>query len=144
MKISQENVLVDLNFANKNEVLNFIGAEFSKRNWTKPEYTQSLINRDQADSVAIGSYLALVHGQQQDCDLILQEGVLVIRLANSLQWDQQVVKWVIGLALKGDNQLEFLQNIAIAFSDEADALKVYQENTSVKQICDYFNNLDFE
>jgi len=141
MKINKENIIIDCSFNNKTEAIKFIGLELLNRGLIHKEYIDSMIERDKKHSVAIGNFIAIPHGEYESKKYILKNGILIIKLKEVLLWDEQEVKVIIALALAGDDQLEMLQSIGVAFSDEQEVNKVYSFKT-IDEIYNYFLNID--
>jgi mannitol/fructose-specific phosphotransferase system IIA component len=70
-------------------------------------------------STYMGNMLAIPHGTNEAKDGILYSALAVIRYDEPLDWDGNPVRFVVGIAGKGDDHLGILSGIAIAFSDEA-------------------------
>ncbi|MDW2852618.1 PTS sugar transporter subunit IIA [Mesomycoplasma ovipneumoniae] len=65
--------------------------------------------RDLESSVALGNYLALAHGNYEGNDLIFKNCIEIIHLKNTLYWDNQPVRFIIGLAVKNNDQIDYIQ-----------------------------------
>ncbi len=83
------------------------------------EYVTSMFARESSVSTYMGNFLAIPHGTNEAKDEILRSAVSVIRYDHELDWGGNPVRFVIGIAGKGDSHLEVLGAIAIVFSDPA-------------------------
>ncbi|WP_434338089.1 PTS sugar transporter subunit IIA [Mycoplasma capricolum] len=129
------------NFKNKNEAIEFVGLKMVELNYIENKYIDFVKQRDQLSSVAIGNYLAIPHGTVQGQEFIKNQGIIIVKLNKTMNWDNEKVNWIIGLSLIGDKQIEMLQTIAILFEDIKKVEKITNELTSVDQIYEFFKNL---
>ncbi len=87
-------------------------------------YADAMFDREAAVSTYMGNLLAIPHGTNEAKDGILSSALAIIRYDEPLDWDGNPVRFVIGIAGKGDDHLGILSGIAIAFSDEATVEKL--------------------
>lgn len=85
-----------------------------------PAYYDAMLQREQTVSTYMGNELAIPHGTNETKDAILASALAVIRYDGGVDWDGNDVRFVIGIAGRGDEHLEILSQIAILFSDEDD------------------------
>ncbi|CAT05334.1 PTS system mannitol-specific transporter subunit IIA [Mesomycoplasma conjunctivae] len=117
MILKKENIFINQSFENKDSVFDFLSIIFVTNRATTIEYKESMIKRDLDSSVAIGNYLALVHGDFQGQKYILENSIIFIHLKDDLIWDNQPIRFVIGLALNNKDQMEYIEKIGLAFFD---------------------------
>jgi len=82
-------------------------------------YADAMFDREEAVSTYMGNYLAIPHGTNEAKDGILSSALAVVRYDSPIDWGGNEVRFVIGIAGKGDDHLGILSGVAIAFSDEA-------------------------
>lgn len=87
-------------------------------------YADAMFDREGAVSTYMGNLLAIPHGTNEAKDGILNSALAVIRYDEPIDWDGNPVRFVVGIAGKGDDHLGILSGIAIAFSDEATVEKL--------------------
>ncbi|WP_434336855.1 PTS sugar transporter subunit IIA [Mesomycoplasma conjunctivae] len=117
MILKKENIFINQSFENKDSVFDFLSIIFVTNRATTVEYKESMIKRDLDSSVAIGNYLALVHGDFQGQKYILENSIIFIHLKDDLIWDNQPIRFVIGLALNNKDQMGYIEKIGLAFFD---------------------------
>lgn len=90
-----------------------------------PAYFDAMLQREQTVSTYMGNELAIPHGTNDMKDAILASALAVIRYDGGVDWDGEPVRFVIGIAGRGDEHLEILSQIALLFSegDEVERLK---------------------
>ncbi|AGQ51170.1 PTS system mannitol-specific component IIA [Mesomycoplasma hyopneumoniae 7422] len=102
---------------------------------------QSMEKRDLESSVALGNFLALPHGNFEGNNLIFRNCIEIIHLKNTLNWDGQPVKFVIGLAVKNSEQIDYIQKIGLAFIDVEKVEEILNDSDLSKQkILDWIIN----
>ena len=82
------------------------------------DYFDAMQQRELTVSTYMGNELAIPHGTNETKASILESALSVVRYDGGVDWDGEPVKFVVGIAGKGDEHLEILSQIAILFSDE--------------------------
>jgi mannitol/fructose-specific phosphotransferase system IIA component len=84
-----------------------------------PKYVDGMLAREQSMSTSLGNGVAIPHGVHASRDDVLQTGISVLRLANSVDWDDgDKVTLVIGIAAIEDQHVEVLAKLADVIEDE--------------------------
>jgi PTS system mannitol-specific IIA component len=81
-------------------------------------YFDAMLQRERTVSTYMGNELAIPHGTNETKDAILSSALAVIRYDGGVDWGGEPVRFVIGIAGRGDEHLEILSQIALLFSDE--------------------------
>lgn len=82
-----------------------------------PAYVDAMFDREQTVSTYMGNLLAIPHGTNEAKDAILRSALAVIRYDSVIDWGGNEVRFVVGIAGKGDEHLPILSAIALVFSD---------------------------
>ena len=98
-------------------------------------YADAMFDREASVSTYMGNFLAIPHGTNEAKDGIVSSALAVIRYDEPIDWNGNPVRFVVGIAGKGDDHLGILSGIAIAFSDEATVAKL-QAASSPQEIAD--------
>lgn len=98
-------------------------------------YADAMFERETTVSTYMGNYLAIPHGTNEAKDGIIRSALAIVRYDEPIDWDGNPVRFVIGIAGKGDDHLGILSGIAIAFSDEATVEKLLAAG-SAQEIAD--------
>jgi len=93
------------------------------------EYYDAMQQRERTVSTYMGSELAIPHGTNETKDTILDSALSVVRYDGGVDWGGEPVRFVVGIAGKGDEHLEILSKIAILFSDEDDVARLKAAQT---------------
>ncbi len=94
-----------------------VGAMLVSAGAVTPEYVDAMFARESSVSTYMGNLLAIPHGTNESKDEILRSAVAVVRYDSELDWGGFPVRFVIGIAGKGDSHMEVLGAIAMVFSD---------------------------
>ncbi|MTA05972.1 MAG: PTS mannitol transporter subunit IIA, partial [Actinobacteria bacterium] len=97
------------------------------------EYVSTMFARESSVSTYMGNLLAIPHGTNESKDDIIRSAISVIRYDDAIDWGGNPVRFVIGIAGKGDSHLEVLGAIATVFSDMS-AVTELLEATTVEHI----------
>lgn len=96
-----------------------VGAMLVSTGAVTPEYVDAMFTRESSVSTYMGNLLAIPHGTNEAKDEILRSQVAVIRYDTDIDWGGFPVRFVIGIAGKGDSHMEVLGAIAMVFTDMA-------------------------
>lgn len=147
MKISdilkEEFIKCNVEVNNKTEAINLVFKIMQENHAVKPEYLQSMIKRDEKVSVAIGNLLAIAHGEENSNNLINHNFICLIHLKNEIEWDNNLVKVVLGLAVSRESTMEIIGNIGVAFSDLDEVNKIFKSpDVSASKILEWLNSFN--
>ncbi|QZX49093.1 PTS sugar transporter subunit IIA [Mycoplasma sp. E35C] len=131
--LNDKNIFINVDAKSKNEVFQEVFNSLKNQGCVDDKYLDSMIQRDQHASVAIGNYIAIAHGTVETKDLIKNNGMCFLVLKNPIQWDGNEVKVVLGLAFIGDEAMDVIGNIGVAFSDEDEVKDFYYQNDLTTQ-----------
>ena len=100
-----------------------------------PAYLPAMIEREKSVSTYMGNLLAIPHGTNESKDAILQSALSFVRYAEPIDWDGNPVRFVVGVAGRGNEHLDILGKIAIVFSDD-DEVGALAEAGSAQEVLD--------
>ena len=129
------NVRLAARAASRDEAIREAGSILVEAGAVDPAYVDSMLEREGSVSTYMGNLLAIPHGTNEAKDGILFSALAIIRYDEPIDWDGNPVRFVVGIAGKGDDHLGILSGIAIAFSDEATVEKL-QAASSPQEIAD--------
>jgi len=98
-------------------------------------YLPAMIEREKSVSTYMGNLLAIPHGTNESKDAILESALSFVRYATPIDWDGNPVRFVVGVAGKGNEHLDILGRIAIVFSDE-DEVQALADASTAEEILD--------
>jgi len=93
------------------------------------DYYDAMLQRERTVSTYMGNELAIPHGTNETKDAILSSALAVIRYDGGIDWGGEPVRFVIGIAGRGDEHLEILSQIALLFSDEDEVARLRTAST---------------
>jgi PTS system mannitol-specific IIA component len=108
----------------RDDAIREVGALLVNAGAVTQAYADAMFDREASVSTYMGNLLAIPHGTNEAKDGIVTSALAVIRYDEPLDWDGNPVRFVVGIAGKGDDHLGILSGIAIAFSDEATVEKL--------------------
>lgn len=107
-----------------------VGAMLVSTGAVTPEYVDAMFARESSVSTYMGNLLAIPHGTNDAKGEILRSQVAVIRYDEELDWGGNPVRFVIGIAGKGDSHMEVLGAIAMVFSEMSAVEKLLEADSS--------------
>ena len=99
------------------------------------DYVSAMFARESSVSTYMGNLLAIPHGTNESKDEVHRSAVAVVRYDHDIDWGGHPVRFVIGIAGKGDSHLEVLGAIALVFSDLS-AVDDLQKASTPHQVLD--------
>jgi mannitol/fructose-specific phosphotransferase system IIA component len=103
----------------REEAIAEVGALLVSAGAVTQDYVTAMFTRESSVSTYMGNLLAIPHGTNDAKDDVIRSAVAVIRYDAELDWGGHPVRFVIGIAGKGDSHLQVLGAIALVFSDLA-------------------------
>ncbi len=119
MKLTNETVLLNQSVATKEEAIRLAGELLVKAGFVSPEYVDAMLEREKIVSTYMGNFLAIPHGTDEAKKHILNSGISLVQVPAGVEFGNgdKPAKVIIGIAGKGDDHLEVLSTVAIAFSE---------------------------
>ncbi len=117
----------------REEAIAEVGALLVSSGAVTDEYVSAMFARESSVSTYMGNLLAIPHGTNESKDEVIRSAISVVRYDDEIDWGGNVVRFVIGIAGKGDSHLEVLGAIATVFSDLS-AVTELLEATSVEHV----------
>lgn len=81
------------------------------------EYKSAMFDRESSVSTYMGNFLAIPHGTLEAKDAVLHSALAIIRYDQPILWNDEEVRFVIGIAGKNNTHMDSLAIIAEVFSD---------------------------
>lgn len=120
--ITMDRININMSSEPHEEVIRRCGNMLVKAGCAKPRYIEGMLARDRSFSTAIGNYIAIPHGEKEYKEDILQTGLAVLTYPQGIEWNKETVYLVIGIAARGEEHLEILENIVDKLEDRDDVL----------------------
>ncbi len=96
-----------------------VGAMLVDAGAVTPAYVEAMNAREATVSTYMGNLLAIPHGTNEAKDEIVRSAIAIVRYDDRLDWGGEPVRFVVGIAGRGDEHLGILSGLALVFSDES-------------------------
>ena len=116
--LQKKNILINCKTKEKEAVIHDMGQVLCDSGYVEPGYIDGMLERENSFSTNIGNHIAIPHGVEAAKSKIKNSGIAVMVFPEGIQWNDDIVKIVIGIAAKGDEHLDILANIADKLSTE--------------------------
>ena len=138
--LEKKNIVLNCQSVTPEEAITACGRLLVESGYASEGYIQSMLKRNSAFSAAVGSHIAIPHGTKDSLEFIRRTGVAVMTYPDGIQWEDKVVRLVIGIASKGEEHLELLNRIVemIRSEEDTDALVA---NTTEEELYKQLNGL---
>lgn len=119
--LSRQNIRLGCKSVPPEQVIRDCGRMMVEAGIVEEGYIQGMIERNESFPVAIGCHVAIPHGTNEARKYIKKNGLVVMTYPDGIPWEDDVVKLVVGIAVKdGSDHIDVLGYISEACdSDEA-------------------------
>jgi len=87
-------------------------------------YIVGMLEREKTASTCIGMGIAVPHGTPESREHILHTGIAIIQYPEGVDFEDEKVYLLVGIAAQGEEHLDILTALSRAFSDEATLEKI--------------------
>ena len=140
--LRRENIILGCKPVGPEEAIKACGKLMMDAGYIEQGYIDGMLERNKEFSVAIGCHVAIPHGVNEARKYIRQNGIVVMTYPDGIQWDDEVVTLVIGIAAKdGGDHIDVLGHVteAAGTDEDTDALVA---NADVETIYRKLNGLE--
>ncbi|MBI0113168.1 MULTISPECIES: PTS sugar transporter subunit IIA [Gilliamella] len=116
IQLKIEDISIINGFYTKQDAIKAVSENMIKAGLVKPDYTQSMFDRDLQISTFLGNGIAIPHGTTDKRDSVIQTGLKVIYYPDGINWDEDnnIAYVVIGIAAKSNEHLDILRQLTRA------------------------------
>jgi len=118
--IQRAGILLDATASSPEEAVRICGQLLVQLGAVSEEYAQAMWERENAFSSAIGMGFAIPHGTDASRKYVKFDQLVFLRLNSEIQWGDEMVKGVLGIASQGDGHVEILGNFAELVQEDAE------------------------
>ena len=118
--IQRAGILLDATASSSEEAVRICGQLLLQLGAVSEEYAQAMWERENAFSSAIGMGFAIPHGTDASRKYVKFDQLVFLRLNSEIQWGDEMVKGVLGIASQGDGHVEILGNFAELVQEDAE------------------------
>ena len=138
--LEKKNIVLGCKPVTPEEAIRACGKLMMDSGYCSEGYVQGMIERNAGFPVAIGSHVAIPHGTNESREFIQKTGLVVMTYPDGIQWDEETVRLVIGIASKGEEHLDILNRIVEVAETEEDT-DALVDNANVDEIYKKLNGL---
>ena len=124
--------------SSKRQAVALCGAQFVELGATTQEYADAMWEREQIASSYLGNSVAMPHGTDESRKYVNFGQIVFIRFATPFIWDDEEVKFCIGIAAQGDEHIEIIGNLAETLLDD-DKFQILLNATNKFQVLEILN-----
>lgn len=110
--LKKEHILLNCKSVTSDAAIVSIGKMLMNAGYIKEPYIEGMLNRDHSLTTFIGNMIAIPHGEYEVKQYVDETGLAVMIYPDGIDWHNEEVKIVIGIAAKNDDHMEILANIA--------------------------------
>ncbi|WP_325213544.1 PTS mannitol transporter subunit IICBA [Oscillibacter sp.] len=139
--LEKKNILLNCKPVSPEEAIKAVGKLMVESGYVEESYIQGMLDREKSFSVAIGSHVAIPHGTEESRKAIKKTGLIVMTYPEGIQWGDELVRLVVGIASTGEDHLGILGKIVEVAETEEDTDKLV-DGATVDQLYKLLNGLE--
>lgn len=116
--LEKKNIILNCKSVTPEEAIKACGRLMLESGYIKDGYIKAMLDRNSSNSVAVGSHVAIPHGDNESRALVKKTGLVVMTYPDGIDWNGEQVRLVIGIASKGEEHMEILKRVATIAADE--------------------------
>ena len=136
--LNEGNILLCLESESKEEAIIRAGELLFNNGYTKYEYIDSMLERENIISTYIGLGIAIPHGTESGKSEVEKAGIIVLQYPKGIKFGTQTAYLLIAVAAKHDEHLEIISSIAKSLED-IELIEKIKTTTNPKDILKAFN-----
>ena len=136
--LNEGNILLGLESESKEEAIIRAGELLFNNGYTKYEYIDSMLERENIISTYIGLGIAIPHGTESGKSEVEKAGIIVLQYPKGIKFGTQTAYLLIAVAAKHDEHLEIISSIAKSLED-IELIEKIKTATNTKDILKAFN-----
>ena len=131
--VQQAGIKLDATASSPEEAVDICGKLLVELGAITSPYADARWEREQIFPSAIGMGFAIPHGTDESRAHVIFDQLVFVRLAKPIEWADDEVTCVLGIASQGDGHVELLGNLAEMIQDE-DKLAILQNSQNPEEI----------
>nr|WP_325229884.1 PTS mannitol transporter subunit IICBA [uncultured Oscillibacter sp.] len=139
--LEKKNIVLNCKPVSPEEAIKAVGKRMVESGYVEEAYIQGMLDREASFSVAIGSHVAIPHGTEESRKAIKKTGLIVMTYPEGIEWGDETVRLVVGIASTGEDHLGILGKIVEVAETEEDT-DALVDNASVDQLYKLLNGLE--
>ena len=139
--LEKKNIILGCKPVSPEEAIRAVGRRMMDSGYVEEAYIQGMLDREESFSVAIGSHVAIPHGTEESRKAIKKTGLIVMTYPEGIEWGEDTVRLVVGIASTGEDHLGILGKIVEVAETEEDT-DALVDNASVDQLYKLLNGLE--
>ena len=133
--LAESSIVLDATATDVDDAIRQAGAALVATGAVEPDYVEAMLERERTVSTYVGEGVAVPHGTLAAKDAVKRNALVLLRLADGLDWNGNDVRIVIGLAAVGRGHIGLLSRLAgvLLDPDRAAALRTATDAAEVYQ-----------
>ena len=133
--LAESSIVLDATATDVDDAIRQAGAALVATGAVEPDYVEAMLERERAVSTYVGEGVAVPHGTLAAKGAVKRNALVLLRLADGVDWNGNDVRIVIGLAAVGRGHIGLLSRLAgvLLDPDRAAALRTATDNAEVYQ-----------
>ncbi len=138
--LEKRNIILNCHSITPEEAIRSCGQLMLESGYIHEGYIQGMLERNTISPVSIGNHVAIPHGTLESQKFIRRTGLVVMTYPDGIQWDDQIVRLVIGIASKGEEHLSILDRI-VEVAETVKSIDTLVDHTTAEALYNKLNGL---
>lgn len=140
-QLEKKNIILNCGTVTPEEATKACGKLLVESGCVSEGYIQGMLERNAVSSVAVGNHVAIPHGTNASQKFVKRTGLAVITYPNGIQWEDKIVRLVIGIASENDEHLDILDRV-VELAETVESVDALVDNATAEVIYKKLNGLE--
>ena len=123
--MKRANIKLGLASVSKEEAIRQAGELLKNAGYVEEGYINGMLEREKLVSTYLDHNIAIPHGEAEVKEKVKKTGIVVLQYPQGIDYgDGNIVKFMIGIAGKGNEHIDVIAKLAGILDDEAEAEKL--------------------
>lgn len=124
-----DGILLNLPVMTKQEAIKKAGQTLVNLNYVTSDYIECMFDREKEIETYLGNHIAIPHGTNESKQFIKNSGIVLLQFKHAIDYGEEKVHLVLGIAGEGNKHLEILSKIAICLLDQDNLAQIINSNS---------------
>jgi PTS system mannitol-specific IIA component len=123
--LAESSIILDATATSRDDAIRQAGAALVAAGAVDEAYVEGMLERERSVSTYVGEGFAVPHGTRSANESVVDDALVLLRFAEGVDWGDETVTVVVGLAARGMGHIALLAQLAAVLLDpeRAEALR---------------------
>jgi PTS system mannitol-specific IIA component len=119
--LAESSIILDARATGRDDAIRQAGSALVAAGAVDGDYVEGMLERERSVSTYVGEGIAVPHGTRSTNEAVLEDAIVVLRFPDGVDWRDETVTVVVGLAARGMGHIALLAQLAAVLLEPARA-----------------------